>query len=131
MRRVTRRRAEAVYAPLRAILAEIERTGCVDSVGGRPCFKCSDGWYETAPAIGGIVDYLDIAADRHGWQINTRPLEVIGLRLAANAPITPEDIAKARQTIKEAVEYSIRLSVAEAADILRTVQIRHQLEATK
>ena len=131
MRRVTRRRAEAVYQPLRAILAEIERTGCVDSVGGRPCFKCSDGWYETAPAIGGVVDFLDLATDRHGWSINTRPLEVIGLRLAANAPITPEDIAKARQTIKQAIDLSITLTVDEASDILRTVQIRHQLEVTE
>lgn len=129
MKRVSRARAEAVFDPIRKMLHAIEHTGEVDSVKGRPIFIIANHWTDAAPAIQSVIDYLEVAASRCDVAFDTGPLATLVKRLGNSAPLTVADCDRARECINRAVKLSMSLSLVEAADILRVVQIRHRMAA--
>lgn len=63
-----RMRIANTLQPIEKIMTQLEQYGTVDCVQGRPVYQDqSDGnWYETSPAILGVVDFMEIHEARNG-----------------------------------------------------------------
>lgn len=123
-------RVRETFLPLENVLDRIEREGTIDAVRGRPVFReLSTGWYELAPAIDGVVDFHRLAAERHHVALDVGPLARLSASLAAGKPLTLAELASARARIETLRTFALRyLSVGDACDLLRTTQIRWELE---
>lgn len=101
----------------------------METAQGRPVLydAGTNGWYEIAPAIQGVVDFHRIAADRHGWQIDLAPLGKLAKKLEHGSPIFPADVAAVRDCAAQCKRLVGELTLREAQDILRTVRIQIEL----
>ena len=121
---------DATWAPLDRVLARIEIDGTVETAKGRPVLydDANGGWYEMAPAIDGLVDFHRIAAARHGWDLDLRPLEKLAAKLRLSSPLFEADLEAVLACADRCKRLAGRLTLAEAQDILQTVRISIALE---
>lgn len=121
-------RLHEVWHPLEVVLDEMERTGDIDAAQGRPVFHAHDAWYELAPAIHGLIEFHQLATRRHQIGGDPHALTTLANKLDYGMLITEGDLAATRRTIAECKRHAARLTVAQAVDIVRTIQIRHSLD---
>jgi hypothetical protein len=123
-------RINAALDPLRTLLDQIERTGCIDSTArGVPIFHdIGKHYYELTPAILGVVEVFELATARHGWQLDQTPLRRLSTKLESMCPIDAADINAARACIESIHRHALTLTIAEAAELTRTVQISEALQ---
>jgi hypothetical protein len=121
---------DAVWAPLERMLARLELDGTVDTAMGKPVLHddANRGWYEIAPAIEGIAQFHEIAATRHGWQIDLRPLHKLAAKLRHGSPVFAADIAAVRVCADQCKRHAMQMTGREAEDVLQTVRISIQME---
>lgn len=120
----------AVWAPLEQVLARIELDGTVETAMGKPVLHddANSGWYEIAPAVEGIAQFHEIAASRHGWAIDLRPLHQMAAKLRYGTPIFASDISAVRACAETCKRHAMQLTGREAEDILQTVRIGVAME---
>jgi hypothetical protein len=123
-------KVDAVWAPLERMLARLEIDGTVDTAMGKPVLHddANRGWYEIAPAIEGIAQFHEIAATRHGWQIDLRPLHKLAAKLRHGSPVFAADIAAVRACADRCKRHAMQMTGREAEDVLQTVRISIQME---
>lgn len=121
---------DQVWRPLEQILDRMEMDGTVETAQGRPVLydAGTNGWYEIAPAIVGLVDFHRIAADRHGWDVDLQPLTKLAKKLEHGTPIFAADVAAVRALAANLKRHVGHLTLREAKDILTTVRIQIALE---
>lgn len=121
-------RLHGVWNPLENVLNEMERTGEIDVARGRPVLYEAGAWYELVPALRGVMDFHELAAFRHRLRVDLAPLRKLANKLDAGAPIFEQDLVQIRDCIAECKRTAATLTVAQAVDLVRTVQIQHALE---
>ena len=126
-------RINAALDPLRMLLDAIETTGNVDATRqGIPIFKdlCEARWYELVPAMEGVVEFFELAAQRHKRPLDVSAIRRIAKKLETMCPITAADIYAARICVSALHLYALSMTVAEASDLTRTVQINEMMQRT-
>lgn len=125
-------RIDAVFAPVERILHRLEMDCTVDAAQGRPVFYESGkgGWYEIGESLRGITEFHELAAARLGAQVELGGLRKLANKLDSGAPLFENDIAQVHACIASCRQLALRLSIAEAKDILMTVRISTALELT-
>lgn len=128
-------KADITMRPLEDVIDRIERecvldvarihAGCESAV-----FKASlDGvWYELAGAIEGIVWMFELWAERNEKVAPVEPLKVLIKRLQFDMPITQIEVDAVRAVMPKLRRIATFIDPYEAADIVRTTQIRAELE---
>lgn len=120
-----------VFAPIERVLGRIDIDGTIDvATGGRAVFRedMKGGWYEVVPALRGVVDFHELAADKHGLRLDLGPLTKLANKLELGSPLFDGDVAAARACITQCKREAARLTVDQADSILRTVQISVAME---
>lgn len=124
-------RVAAVFDPLEAILDGLERDGEVTTTrDGTPIFRdMNDGhYYETAPALEGIIDAFHTHALRQNRPMPLEPLRVLTRKLRYVMPLEMSDIKAARAAVKVLRAESMEMTLRYANDLIRTTQIRIELD---
>lgn len=124
-------RVAAVFDPLEAILDGLERDGEVTTTrDGTPIFRdMNDGcYYETAPALEGIIDAFATHAVRQHRPMPLEPLRVLARKLRYAMPLEMADVAAARQSVKALRAESMEMTLRYANDLVKTTQIRIELD---
>lgn len=118
-------KVDAAWQPLESVLARLEIDGTVETAQGRPVLHddMTRGWYETAPAIDGLADWHEIAAQRHGWPCDVGPLRRLAAKLRNGSPVFAGDLRAVREAADVLKRQALRLTVAEAMDVLQTIRI--------
>ena len=125
----------AVFKPLEDILNQLEDLGTVDVIASgaqanTPIFKngCDNEWYETAPALQGVIEFFEIHAQRTGREINLDPLRKLAKKLEVHMPIFAADTAAAREVLNAMHAESNHMSPSYASDIVTTTQTAIEFE---
>lgn len=124
-------RVAAVFDPLEAILDGLERDGEVTTTcDGTPIFRdMNDGhYYETAPALEGIIDAFHTHSLRQNRPMPLEPLRVLARKLRYAMPLEMSDIKAARAAVKVLRAESMEMTLRYANDLIRTTQIRIELD---
>ena len=125
-------RVAAVFSPLEAILRQIEETGTVTTdVQGMPIFKdANDGtWYATCPAIGGVIDAYATHEIRSGRPMPLESLRRFAKKLEYSSPLTDEDCDAVKRDLITLRRETMAMTVDYAASLVRTTQIKIELES--
>lgn len=83
-------KADYVLAPIEAVLTQMELRGTVDvDTTGTPVFRDPFGsdWYAIAPALAGIVEFVDQWGIRNGQRVMLTPLRQLQARLEYAMPV--------------------------------------------
>lgn len=125
-------KVEAVFSPLEQILAVIERDGTVTTnAAGVPIFQdTNDGcWYETAPAVEGIVCAYEIHSKRSGRAMPLEPLQRLVRKLRYAMPVQQSDVEAARAALAVLRRETMGMRADYARDLVRTTQVRIEMDA--
>lgn len=124
-------KVNAVFAPLDNIFAQLQQDGTVHTERGVPVYwdTKSNQWHEIEPALGGLIDYYEIATRRHQVNIDLQPLTTFCNRLGAGTPLTLENVAAAQATTNLLRQFALHhLTIGEANDILTSAKIKFEIE---
>lgn len=123
-------RIDWVFAPVERILHRIEMDGTVDAAQGKPVFyeDGNGGWYEVVAALRGIIQFHEVAAERLGMTADVAGFTRLANKLDLGSPLFDNDLVQARKCIDACRQQALRLTIAEAKDILTTVRISAALE---
>jgi len=125
-------KVRSVLDPLDTALSDLLTKG-LDVMDGHTCFRLtgsvhlSGPAYALAPAIDGILAAVEIAKVRHGWQIDTGPMERVMKRLYADAVLFEHDIHAARKTVGQLYPLLFSLRASEASTLARDAQIKCEI----
>ncbi|MCA7083440.1 hypothetical protein K7G19_07480 [Cupriavidus sp. DB3] len=120
-----------MFDPLEAILDGLERDGEVTTTrDGTPIFRdMNDGhYYETAPALEGIIDAFHTHALRQNRPMPLEPLRVLARKLRYAMPLEMSDIKAARAAVRVLRAESMEMTLQYANDLIRTTQIRIEMD---
>lgn len=118
-------RVDAVFRPLEAVLAEIERTGFVDADRGVPIFRNPvDGEeFELAPAVTGIAEMFEMWSIRHSTEAPIKPLRQLASRLGYSMPLDAQLLADVTASLPVLRKIAMQMGPREAADLVLQTQI--------
>lgn len=122
-----------VFGPLEAILDQLERDGTLTcDARGVPIFRdTTDGnWYDTAPALGGVIDHLEMYETRHGVTLPIQSLRDLHRRLKVSMPIDNPLMTRLRRDLPTLQRVIATSDPTDVVDLLRQVQIKIELEKT-
>lgn len=114
-----------VFDPIEKILHRMLADGTIDCAQGRPVFRedGKGGWYEVVEALRGVIEFHQLAEARHGIPAEVDGMIRLANKLHLSAPIFEEDIAATRANIEKCKRQALRLTLDEATDIVKTLQI--------
>ena len=123
-------RIDATFAPLERVLHRIEADGEVDVAGRQIVFRedMRGGWYDLLAALGGIIEFHQIAESRHGIGADLAPLIRLYTKLDKCAPLFETDLEAARRAIDSCKRAAQRLRASQAISIVDTVRISCELD---
>ncbi|RCS59743.1 hypothetical protein [Parvibium lacunae] len=124
----------AAFQPMLDLLNHIETTGEVEATDkGVPIMRVfgDSEYYEMAAAIEGFYDVFDVYANRHGVEIDTGPIKRLANCLRTSTPLQQSHINAARHCLHELREIAGDMRAGEAKDLVRTVQIKYEIEALR
>lgn len=124
-------KVDAVFRPLEKIIDAIERDGTVTATtAGVPVFQdCNDGcWYETAPAIEGVVAAYEIHARRQRRALPLDPLRLLVRKIRYSMPLQQSDVDGARGALAALRAESMDMRSDYARDLVKITQIRIELD---
>lgn len=123
--------AYLTFEPLQAIIDQIEQDGTLTcDARGTPIFRDStDGnWWETAPALAGIIDYLQMYETRHGVDLPIKPLWDLHQRIRYCMPVDEPLLARLRRDLPALQRVIATGNPDDTADLFRQVQIKIEME---
>jgi hypothetical protein len=121
----------AVFAPIEAILAELEHDGTVTTdQNGKPLFfdKTEGHCYEMGPSIRGLTDAFDLHSRRNNRPITTNGLAVLCLKLEMRREVEAADIAAAKRSVAAMRAESAHMTSAYASRLVSDTQLKFELE---
>lgn len=126
-------KVQMVFGPIEQILHRMQADGTIDCAQGRPVFfeDGRGGWYDLVAALRGVIEFHQIAEARHGIPADVEGMIKFANKLHVSAPIFEEDIAATRANIESCKRQALRLTLEEATDIVRTIQIGAELDKIK
>jgi hypothetical protein len=121
----------AVFAPIERMLHQLETDGSVNVQGAQIVFTehDHDGYYDLVEALRGLIEFHELATEKTGTPASVAALTKFANKLHLGAPIFEADIAAVRADIASCKRQAGGLRVREAADMVRTVQIRMRIDA--
>lgn len=127
--RPLRSEVELVFRPLDLIFAQL-RAGEVDACQGRPVFRSFEGELcEVCPALEGWIASWRALNERFTLEIPVKPLETLRRKLHYSIPLEPAEVDAAWATVcAQRVAYSHKLDVYEVKSVVRTAEIKLELE---
>jgi hypothetical protein len=119
-----------VFDPIDKILHRMQSDGTIDCAQGRPVFREDGrgGWYDLVAALRGVIEFHQLAEARHGIAAEVDGMIRLANKLHLSAPIFEEDIAATRANIETCKRQALRLTIDEATDIVRTIQISMEMD---
>lgn len=122
-----------MFAPLERVLHRIEVDGVVDVAGESIVFKEDGrgGWYDLRAALGGVIEFHQVAGTRHGLTVDVEPLKKFSAKLHYGTPLIMADIVNVRKCIDQCKRAAQHLRVSQATDIVNTVRISIELDKHK
>jgi len=124
-------KADYVLAPLEAVIAQIELRGTVDvSDAGVPVFRDPFGphWYQTAPAIAGIVEFFDQWGIRNQKPVPLTPLRQLHARLDYVMPIDQAMLDEVKAVMPALRRIAGLMDPKEAESLLLGSQVKAEME---
>ena len=123
-------KAALVFGPLDAIIDRLEADGTAltDERGNPVAIDLNGEEYDAAGGIEGLIWHLEIHASRHGLTLPLDPLRELQIAFKYIKPIMPSTVAKLREALPVLRRAMADANQEEQIDILRTVQIRAELE---
>lgn len=122
----------AVFAPIEAIIDQIEHDGTVDIEARtrQPVFRdMNDGDLYTIPeALDGVVDFYVVLAGRTGKTYPTEPIRQLAAKIRYSSPITLEEVQRVRDSIASLRSVAGELTQAEALELTKITEIRAAVE---
>lgn len=122
--------AELAMRPLEQIIEQIARDGTINTEDGVPVFLTSDGWYQSAEAIEGMIWHLEMYCARHGRALPLDPLRSLHAALVEMEPIGQgllADLITSMPALRRAMSLA---DPEDQLDLLRQTQIKAELERT-
>ena len=121
---------DSVYRPLERIVDQLERDGTINtSARGTPMFQDINGlWFASAPAISGIVDFLEMYNRRHDKSLPILAMSELRIALDYSMPVWQHTLNRIKADV---VVIRKELSLADPddlLDILRQTQIKEAFE---
>lgn len=126
-------KVQSVFAPIERVLHRMQADGVIDCAQGRPVFHEDGrgGWYEVVEALRGVIQFHELAEKRHGIEADVDGMIRLANKLDLGAPIFEEDIATVYTDIESCKRQALRLTIEEATDIVRTIQISAEFDKIK
>lgn len=124
-------KVDYVLAPLESIIAQIELRGTVDvSDAGVPIFRdpFSNHWYQTAPAVAGIVEFFDQWGIRNQKPVPLTPLRQLHARLEYVMPIDQAMLDEVKALMPALRRVAGLMTQAEAKSLLLGSQVKAEME---
>ncbi|WP_039788591.1 hypothetical protein [Herbaspirillum huttiense] len=124
-------KVKAIMDPLLAIIDQLEQDGTIDVAGnGTAVFKDQgDGhWYDSAVAIGGVVEAFEIHETRIGQDLHLDGLRKLGKALEYGMPIDHHQTAAARESLQHIRAASLEMTAGYARDLIKDFQIKEGLQ---
>jgi hypothetical protein len=124
-------KVRAVFAPLEAILDQLEQNGTIDTAGdGMPIFKDRrDGrWYCTVTALNGVIEAYEIHERRHKRFLGLDPLRQLSNKLRYSMPIFESDTKAARECLMRMRMETVLMTADYAKQLIKDFQIKEALE---
>ncbi|QRM19536.1 hypothetical protein GBK02_09045 [Dechloromonas sp. TW-R-39-2] len=126
-------KVQSVFAPIERVLHRMQADGVIDCAQGRPVFHEDGrgGWYEVVAALRGVIQFHQLAEARHGIEAEVDGMVRLANKLDLAAPIFEEDIATVYADIESCKRQALRLTIDEATDIVKTIQISAAFDQIK
>lgn len=126
-------KVQSVFAPIERVLHRMQADGVIDCAQGRPVFHEDGrgGWYEVVEALRGVIQFHQLAEARHGIEAEVDGMVRLANKLDLAAPIFEEDIATVYADIESCKRQALRLTIDEATDIVKTIQISAAFDQIK
>lgn len=126
-------RITAVFDPIERLLHRIETDGTVDAHGSQIVFSehGRGGWYDLVEALRGLIEFHDIAAEKHGLPASTEAMTKLANKLAYDSPIFEADIAAVRQDIAACKRQALGMRISQAKAIIQVIQIQNEVTRLK
>lgn len=123
-------KVQAVFSPLESILEQLEKDGTIDVAGARPVFQDhNDGcWYESSPAIRGVVEAYQIHERRTGRPLNLEPLSQLANKLEYGMPIFEADTKACWECLARMRAETVEMTAAYARDLIKDYQILEAMQ---
>lgn len=122
--------ASLVVSPIEAIFEQINTDGTVNvDKRGTPQFRATDGlWYETAPALEGLVYHLEMLCARRKIELPIKPIKELQIAMEYSVPVSGllmQKLKAALPVIRQTLSFA---DPDEQIDILRSAQIKFEME---
>jgi hypothetical protein len=124
-------KADYVLAPLEAVLMQMELRGTVDvDATGTPVFRDPFGshWYATAPAIAGIVEFVDQWGIRNQKPVPLAPLRQLHARLDYVMPVDQAMLDEVKALMPALRRIAGLMDPKEAESLLLGSQVKAELD---
>ena len=123
----------SVFFPLDQVIQRIEKDGTVDSKGKQIVFKedMKGGWYDLPAALRGVIEFHQLATEKYGLPVDVLAMTQLANKLEYGVPLTETDLQKVKAAIASCKSQAMNLRVSQAADLVKTVQIRMEIERRK
>lgn len=121
-----------VFGPLEAILDQLEHDGTLTcSVRGRPMFRdLTDGnWYDTAAALAGVIDHLEMYEIRHKVTLPVEGLRQFHRFVDHGMNIPGSLLDQLRRDLPALQRVMALSNPDDIVDLYRQVQIKIEMEA--
>jgi hypothetical protein len=117
------------FAPIEEIFDAL-RTGSVDSLGDIPVIRSESAnmYYEMAPSIAGWVDCWELMRVKLGFDVDLVPVAQLAAKLKSGEPLTVDELDAAYAAVDRCRRIYRSLDVYEVRSIVRTQQIKHEME---
>jgi hypothetical protein len=120
--------ASLIMNPIHKILDRITIDGTIDTIKGNPVVYDGDETYKVIPALGGLMNWIELYADKHNQPIDLSSLRQLNKNLYFDMPITEELLLKAKNTAVEVQKYIARMNDTEGLSNLTTVEIKNYMD---
>lgn len=127
-------RSYKVFSPLQAIIDQIAKDGTLNcSARGVPMFRdLEDGqWYETAAALQGVIDHLEMYQIRFQCDLPLSALKEFHKGLQYAMPVSAGLLARLQRDLPLLQRAMARSDPDSVNDLFRQVQIKELMESKR
>lgn len=119
--------ASLIMNPIHKILDRIAIDGTIETINGNPVVNDGNETYKVIPAIGGLMNWIELYADKHNQPIDLSPLRQLNKNLYFDIPITEKLLKQAKNTAAEVQKYIAKMKDSEGLSNLTTIEIKNYM----
>lgn len=128
----------AVFAPLEAIIDQLENEGTLTRLvggehAGKPVFQVPGDttWHVAAPALHGLIETLEIHEQRSGRKLPLDPLRLLAKKFEVCMPIFDNETKAVRDAMAVLIQESNSLDCNYADDLVQVTRTSIELDRIK